>query len=153
LAACKIQKLGIMKRTSYRLSKDGISVVEQARRMKGWKRTSNEWVQTAKASQSTLKRFLKGEAISIDCFISLCNALGIEEWQKLVDWEDNDSTRVHREPSENYPAQPEPVEPKRALVVTGCFTESQKEKVKLLVEALKKALTEADIIVSEEPFK
>lgn len=136
---------------SCKLSREGLLAVEQAIVMKGWKRTEKKWVQTADVSQSTLKRFLGGNPVSISCFISLCSALGLE-WQELVDWEDNDSTRVNHKPSENSPAQPEPVEPKRALVVTGCFSESQKAKVEVLVQALKKVLLEADIIISEEPF-
>ncbi len=139
-------------KSPYKLSKEGICTVERTRIMKGWNKTSKEWVRTAGASQSTLKRFLSGKPVSISCFISLCNALGIEEWQKLVAWEDNDSIRVDHEQPENYPAQPESAEPKRALVVTGCFTESKKARVEVLVQALKKALLEADIIISEEPF-
>ncbi|MEQ8463705.1 hypothetical protein [Coleofasciculus sp. E1-EBD-02] len=124
-----------------------MSIVEKARIMKGWNRTDQEWARTARVSRSTLKRFLSGQSLTVDCFRSLCEALGLDEWQNLVAWEDNDSTRVAQKQSENPPAQPEPAEPKRTLLVTGFFNESQKARIEILLEGLKKTLLEADIII------
>jgi hypothetical protein len=68
-----------------RASKQGLEIVDQARRKKGWKATAAAWYQDANTTQATLKRFRRGLPIQQDAFIGICQAVGIENWQEIVD--------------------------------------------------------------------
>ncbi len=68
-----------------RASTQGLEIVDRARRQKGWNRQSYAWSQTAVTSVPTLKRFLKGEAIQPETFIKICQAVGLEHWEEIVD--------------------------------------------------------------------
>jgi hypothetical protein len=70
---------------SLRASTRGLEIVEQARRHKGWSRQAYAWYDTANTSLPTLKRFLQGEPIQRETFISLCQAVGLERWEEIVD--------------------------------------------------------------------
>ena len=119
-----------MTRTTYKLSQEGLQEIEEKRRLKGWGRTSERWAEVAMSSESTLKRFLKGEAISAVHFINLCQAIGIEDWQSLVEWKSSDGDSVK----------------KYSLTVTGIFTEDQKLQIEGLLDALKNLLSNAQIV-------
>lgn len=68
-----------------RASRQGLEIVNQARRHKGWNRQASAWYQTALTSLPTLKRFLQGEPIQQETFIRLCQAVGLENWEEIVD--------------------------------------------------------------------
>jgi GTPase SAR1 family protein len=68
-----------------RASQQGLEIVDQARRHKGWNRQASAWSQTALTSQATLKRFLQGEPIQQETFIRLCQAVGLKHWEEIVD--------------------------------------------------------------------
>ena len=70
---------------SLRASTQGLEIVDRARRNKGWSRQASAWYQTALTSQATLKRFLQGEPIQPETFIRICQAVGLERWQEIVD--------------------------------------------------------------------
>jgi hypothetical protein len=36
-------------------------------------------------SQATLKRFWQGEAIQRETFVKICQAVGLERWEEIVD--------------------------------------------------------------------
>jgi adenylate kinase family enzyme len=72
---------------SLRASKQGLEIVDRARRKKGWTKNEEAWWGLAFSSQATLKRFLQGKPIKRDAFISLCQAVGIENWEEIT--EDN----------------------------------------------------------------
>ena len=132
---------------SYKLSEQGKVVIDQYRRYKHWIKTSPEWINMAHTSESTLKRFLRGEKISSDHFISICEAVGIEEWQKLVDWEDNDSTRVGSFPTPTATAQK--TEQKiRGIAVSGTFSQEKKQEIEAVLELLKTLLSTCNVIIS-----
>lgn len=70
---------------SIRASKQGLEIVDEARRKKGWTRsTTPKWCETAKTTQATLKRFWRGLPIDRYTFIEICNAVGVN-WQQVVD--------------------------------------------------------------------
>lgn len=131
-----------------------MAVIEEKRRRKGWGRTSEEWTTKAMSSDSTLKRFLRGEAISAKHFIHLCEAIGLKNWQSLVDWEsfDRDSTRVTSKQYSKSLSQPETetLKTKYSLTVTGIFTEDQKLQIEGILETLKKHLLTADIVFKSQ---
>ena len=70
---------------SLKASKQGLKIVDRARRMKGWKATATAWCDLAKTSEATLKRFREGKPILQDAFIGICQAVGIEDWKTIVD--------------------------------------------------------------------
>ena len=136
------------RRTTYKLSKEGLKEIEEKRIHKGWGRTSKKWTNEAMSSESTLKRFLKGEAISSEHFINLCQAIGVEDWQSIVDWEasDIDSTRVNSNPNFTNSSKEETIKTKYSLTVSGIFTEDDKSQIKGLLRALEKFLSNAYIV-------
>jgi class 3 adenylate cyclase len=69
-------------------SEQGLAIIEQAIRRKGWTKThtSSFW-DAAYTSQATLRRFWRGIAIQKDTFIAICKAVGIENWQAIAQLE------------------------------------------------------------------
>jgi len=70
---------------SLRASKQGLEVVDTARKKKGWKATAKSWYDAANTSEATLKRFRQRKAINQDVFVAICKAVGIENWEEMVD--------------------------------------------------------------------
>jgi WD40 repeat protein len=70
---------------SLRASEQGLEIVDQARQQKGWNRQSFGWAKTAKTSVGTLKRFWRREPIGRDAFEQICQAVGVDNWQEIVD--------------------------------------------------------------------
>lgn len=147
-----------MSRYTYKLSPEGLNKVEKLRRLKGWGKTSREWREASvslKSSESTLKRFLKGEAISADHFKALCRAIGIEEWQSLVDWPDMDMDgKVVLPPfleSEKTPTKTENnSSSKYGLAVTGVFSADKKLEIEAALEAIKNLLLTSQIVMKPQ---
>jgi len=69
---------------SLRASKQGLEIVDRARRKKGWTATAKSWYDTAKTSEATLKRFRRRRPIQQDVFIAICEAVG-ENWEEIFD--------------------------------------------------------------------
>ncbi len=139
-------------RTTYKLSQEGLQEIEQKRRLKGWGRTSRKWANMAMTSESTLKRFLRGEAISPDHFISLCQAIGIPDWQRLAGLErdDRNSTRVPTNPNENNSSHTQATHARYGITVTGVFTEDQKLQVETILEALRNLLLTSQVVIKSK---
>lgn len=55
------------------------------KKKKRWKATAAFWYEAAGTSLATLKRFRARKAIDIDVFIAICKAVGIEDWEQIVD--------------------------------------------------------------------
>jgi hypothetical protein len=73
---------------SVRASEEGLKRVDRARRRMGWTKTrSKVWWLEANVAQATLRRFWK-QRISLDGFIAICKAVGIDDWQEIVNWSD-----------------------------------------------------------------
>jgi hypothetical protein len=68
-----------------RASKQGLELLDRARRKKGWTATAKSWCETAQTSVATLKRFRRGLPVQQDAFIGICKAVGIENWEAIVD--------------------------------------------------------------------
>ena len=66
-------------------SQEGLERIETARVRKGWKKQEQAWYQLARTDLSTLKRFRAGEKIREDNFKELCQVVGIEDWENLID--------------------------------------------------------------------
>lgn len=68
-----------------RASAAGLQRVDQVRRAKGWTKTEQAWCDLVPTTASTLKRFWRGEAIQRDAFVGICQAVGIEDCQAIVE--------------------------------------------------------------------
>ncbi|MFB2979895.1 ATP-binding protein [Microseira sp. BLCC-F43] len=76
-------------------SKSGLEIIDQARKKKGWNKDSPIWIDTANkllqatpngsVSRSTLQRFWQKQAIRQENFKAICQAVGIENWEEIVD--------------------------------------------------------------------
>ena len=66
-------------------SAQGLQQVEEARKQKKWKCQDERWYMAAAASVSVLKRFREGKSVGKDSFIAICKAVGIDNWQTIVD--------------------------------------------------------------------
>ncbi|WP_026786376.1 NB-ARC domain-containing protein [Planktothrix rubescens] len=77
-----------------RASEIGLKIVDQERNKKQWKKDSFTWATTkAHSSVATLKRFWRRIPIGTDHFINICKAVGIENWEEIVDQSSPTETR------------------------------------------------------------
>lgn len=70
---------------SLRACKQRLDIIDRARRKKGWTKIAPCWCDAAHTSEATLKRFWRGLPIQQDPFVKICNAVGIENWEDIVD--------------------------------------------------------------------
>lgn len=70
---------------SLKASKEGLAMVELARKKKGWTATDIMWLQAAETTEATLKRFRNGSSVQKDSFIAICKAVGISNWEEIVE--------------------------------------------------------------------
>ena len=138
-----------------KLSKQGTEIVNLARKKKGWNKYERAWIDLAFTSESTLKRFFKGERISIDTFKAISQVVGIEEWQQLVDWEDDDKS-LASPLSETLPPQaleksqaqtPLPGVKKGLIAITGIFDESKYQEIQVALENLQQLLAKHNVTI------
>jgi WD40 repeat protein len=66
-------------------SAQGLELIDQARKRKGWNRQSVSWSDAALTSVACLKQFWRGERIQPDTFIRICQAVGVADWQAIAD--------------------------------------------------------------------
>ena len=76
-------------------SEQGLEIIDQARRKKGWNKDAPAWIDAANdllkdtkngsVSRSTLQRFWRCKPIRQENFKAICKALGIDNWEKIVD--------------------------------------------------------------------
>ncbi|MEG5057135.1 AAA family ATPase [Microcoleus sp. A2-C5] len=68
-----------------RASESGLEIVDMARNKKGWNKDALSWYDKAQTSKATLKRFWRGEAIQQGVFVEICEAVGVNNWEDIVD--------------------------------------------------------------------
>ena len=66
-----------------RASPEKLEKIEIAREIKGL--TLEEWALSAYTSVGTLKKFRNGLSIQQSAFVSICKAIGIDNWEEIVD--------------------------------------------------------------------
>ena len=69
------------------VSAHGLKTVDACRKLKGWKKLDEDWAELAGVSTTTLRRFWEGRCIRQTHFKSICQAVGLEDWEALVDRE------------------------------------------------------------------
>lgn len=65
-------------------SKEGLEMVDRARRKRGWAKADGEWCKVSQTAPASLKRFWRGMLIKRDTFIAICQAVGID-WLEIAD--------------------------------------------------------------------
>jgi uncharacterized protein YjbI with pentapeptide repeats len=68
-----------------RASQKGLAIVDQARCKKGWTKTDQAWADISHTSQSTLRRFWAGISIQSAAFKYICQSVGTDDWESIVD--------------------------------------------------------------------
>ena len=63
---------------SLKASAEGLRLVERVRKKKAWNKYARVWCDTARVSETTLKRFHKPEAIDKENFINICEAIEVD---------------------------------------------------------------------------
>lgn len=63
----------------------GLERVDQARKRQGWNRQSVSWAEAALTSMACLKQFWRRERIGRETFIRICAAVGVTDWNAIVD--------------------------------------------------------------------
>ncbi|MBD1937768.1 NB-ARC domain-containing protein [Microcoleus sp. FACHB-68] len=66
-------------------SQKKLEIIDEARKKKGWKKTSIAWCQAAHTTEATLKRFWRSIPIRQDSFINICQAVGLNNWKEIAD--------------------------------------------------------------------
>lgn len=70
---------------SLKMSAEGFQILERARRQKRWDKAAEVLCSDALTSKATLRRFWAKQPIQYDTFIRICQTLGIENWEAVVD--------------------------------------------------------------------
>ncbi len=88
-------KVVIRMANSLPASNSGLERIDEARKRKGWNKDSTIWIDSANkllevtpkgsVSRSTLKRFWQKQAIRQENFAAICKAVGIDNWEEIVD--------------------------------------------------------------------
>lgn len=72
------------RRNRFKASPEGLKLVEQAIKQRGWKRQSAIWYDRAHVSLATLRRFWQRIAISSESFVAICETAGVD-WRQVID--------------------------------------------------------------------
>ena len=105
-------------------SQDGLNRVDKARQKKGWAKTTKKWADLAYTSPATLKRFWAGIAIRTESFKDICLAVGIDDWESLIDETSNHNPESSR------------VEERLSFAIVGSIDEHDKRKLDAIVALL-----------------
>lgn len=70
---------------SLRASQSGLQIVDRARRKKNWTKRAAAWCATALVGEAALKKFWSRVPIEAEHFKSICRAVGVENWEEIVD--------------------------------------------------------------------
>lgn len=72
---------------SLKASANGLKIVDQARRKRGWSKKDQAWADLACTSTTTLGRFWGSIAIQSATFQSICDVVGIKDWENIAELE------------------------------------------------------------------
>ena len=116
-----------------RASNEGLELVEKARNRKGWNKTEQAWADIATTSKATLRRFWGGLAIQTATFQAIGEAVGIEDWESIADFDTQDD------------APPKTYEKRLSFAIAGSIEEIDKQKLDAIVALLRKLGGDAEI--------
>lgn len=148
-----------------RLSEAGKDVVIERRSAAGLSLV--EWHYAAYCSVPTIRRFLKRHSIRSEIFISICKAIGIEDWQSVAEpiasTQRQKAFAIFGKVPEDLDAQglvshlekfvTECVStetPLGTFIVTGYFSEKDQKVVMLILKELESTLIDGKCSIEEE---
>lgn len=112
---------------SLKASKQGLEIVDRRRRLKGWKKTEKAWCELADVSKDTLNRFWRSISVRQENFVNICEVVGVENWQEIVDF----SKETEVEPTSK---------PKWSLELKATVDETDKPLIENLITFSKERL-------------
>ena len=116
-------------------------MIDVIRKQKGWTKADKEWTDAAYVSESTLKRFVSGQPVSPDNFKAMCEVLGIDKWQSLIDWQDVDSvTKAAVDELLKSANKNEEPQLNQGICLTGVFASAKKIQIEIVLKELKELL-------------
>ncbi|MCU0540695.1 MAG: ATP-binding protein [Oscillatoriaceae cyanobacterium Prado104] len=77
-----------------RASEEGLKIIDMVRRNLGWNKTEDTWCKAALTSKATLKRFWTQNRIRRETFIDICKAVGINNWEDIIERNDIKQTEL-----------------------------------------------------------
>lgn len=148
------------KKSPYKLSDEGKKIIDVARLQQGWNKMDVRWAKEGLSSRSTLKRFLNGVPISAEHFVTLCKAVGIEDWSTLIDWDTTDSTKVPKSIQEKLEKQESELTVSHqtlaagyGLVVTSVFHPGDLQEIEIAFHHLLKLMQRGTVTITNQDGK
>ena len=103
---------------SVKASKNGLEIIDIARKKKGWTKTAQTWCQNARVGQAGLRKFWRRIPITQENFVSICKAVGLDNWEEIID---NTPSEILAETPKSQPTEsptPEPAKTENYLPAT-----------------------------------
>ena len=119
--------------STLKASNVGLDIVDKARRKKDWIKTEKAWADLATTSKATLRRFWASVPIQSHTFKDICTAVGIADWESIVDDEDLESSNAQ-------------ISSKRlSFAIAGSIEKMDKHKLDAMVALIRKLGGDASI--------
>jgi NB-ARC domain len=77
-----------------RASEEGLKIIDMVRRNLEWNKSEDTWCKAALTSKATLRRFWAQNRIRRETFIDICKAVGINNWEDIIDRNDIKQTEL-----------------------------------------------------------
>ncbi|MEG4218900.1 ATP-binding protein [Microcoleus sp. Pol14C6] len=77
-----------------RASEEGLKIIDMVRRNLGWNKSEDTWCKAALTSKATLRRFWAQNRIRRETFIDICKAVGINNWEDIIERNDIKKTEL-----------------------------------------------------------
>ncbi len=77
-----------------RASEEGLKIIDMVRRNFGWNKSEDTWCKAALTSKATLRRFWAQNRIRRETFIDICKAVGINNWEDIIERNDIKQTEL-----------------------------------------------------------
>jgi len=75
-------------------SEEGLKIIDMVRRNLGWNKSEDTWCKAALTSKATLRRFWAQNRIRGETFIDICKAVGINNWEDIIERNDIKKTEL-----------------------------------------------------------
>ncbi|MCC3454633.1 NB-ARC domain-containing protein [Microcoleus sp. PH2017_08_TRC_O_A] len=77
-----------------RASEEGLKIIDMVRRNLEWNKSEDTWCKVALTSKATLRRFWAQNRIRRETFIDICKAVGINNWEDIIERNDIKQTEL-----------------------------------------------------------
>jgi len=77
-----------------RAPEEGLKIIDMVRLNLGWNKSEDTWCKAALTSKATLRRFWAQNRIRRETFIYICQAVGINNWEDIIEGNDIKKTEL-----------------------------------------------------------